>query len=41
MQRLILVLLAATAVWGQAPRAAAPPKSPKDAAPVDLAGYWV
>jgi hypothetical protein len=41
MKRLILVLLAAVAAWGQAPRAATPPKSPKDAAPVDLTGYWV
>jgi hypothetical protein len=41
MKRLILILLAATAAWAQAPRAGAPPKSAKDSAPVDLTGYWV
>src|SRR5438067_13220970 len=41
MNRLILVSLLASVAFAQAPRAAAPLKSPKEAAPVDLTGYWV
>src|SRR5579871_4733261 len=35
------LLLLTAAAFAQPPRPAAPPKSPKEAAPVDLTGYWV
>ena len=35
------ILLLTASAFAQPPRPAAPPKSPKDAAPVDLTGYWV
>ena len=38
---ILLCLLVATMVYGQGRGgAAAPPKTPKEAAPIDLAGYW-
>jgi hypothetical protein len=36
----ILVMAAGTALFAQ-PRPATPPKTPKEAAPVDLTGWWV
>lgn len=36
-----LALLCAATAFGQAGRGAAPPKSAKEVAPVDLTGYWV
>src|ERR1700690_2672003 len=42
MRRTLLgIFLFAGVTFAQAPRAAAPARSPKDAAPVDLTGYWV
>jgi len=35
------ILLLIASAFAQPPRPAAPPKSPKDGAPVDLTGYWV
>jgi len=35
------ILLLTASAFAQPPRPAAPPKSPKDGAPVDLTGYWV
>jgi hypothetical protein len=41
MRRTLLGFLIAVEVFAQAPRAAQAPRSGKDAAPVDLTGYWV
>ena len=42
MQRAIVIsILSAAAAFGQGRGGAQPPKTPKEAAPVDLTGYWV
>jgi hypothetical protein len=38
---LFATILLASAAFAQPPRPAAPPKTAKEAAPVDLTGYWV
>jgi hypothetical protein len=37
----LILTLVLTAAWAQPPQRPGPPKTPKEAAPIDLTGYWV